>query len=120
MVVKLHKTLKRVSAARSAQLGAPPDLPTFHIVNDDVDSVKYAVDTMQDAVDTTRLHVRVAHLDKTTCRIVQERGYSLRPFPIFLYVRDVGYWVLRCYGRLQQQTETHFVLECLSCRRNSK
>jgi len=46
---------------------------------------------------------------------VRAHGFTTDPFPVFLFVRSLGRWTRRCMARIQVETTTHFVLECVSC-----
>lgn len=107
--------LEVVAPSQADRLGAPPELPVFVIQNDAVYSLKCAVDTEEDAYTTTRFMVRSADLDRFTIRIVRAHGFTRDPFPVYLYVRSLGQWTRRCLVRMQVETTTHFVLECVSC-----
>lgn len=107
--------LEVVPEGAAGRLGAPPALPLFVIQNDAVCSLKCAVDTEDEARAATRFLVRSTDLDRFTLRLVRAHGFSTEPFPVFLYVRSLAVWTRRCLVRMQVETTTHFVLECVSC-----
>ena len=114
-VDRQRQPLDVVSPEVAQRLGAPPKLPVLVIQNDAVYSLKVAVDTEEDARTASRFLVRSTDLDRFTLRIVRAHGFSTDPFPVFLYVRSLGGWTRRCSARIQVETTTHFVMECVSC-----
>lgn len=115
ITVPHHQPLEFVAPALAERLGGPPALPVFVIQNDAVYSLKCAVDTEEDAHTATRFLVRSTDLDRFTLHIVRAHGFTTDPFPVFLFVRSLGRWTRRCLVRMQVETTTHFVLECVSC-----